>query len=156
MVEIPAEDVLESLRRDFVEREYLWTGDIDASIYDEFCVFTDPTLSFTGLERFERNMEALRPLVERFIEPDRSVDLESIELDNEEGCVYAEWRMRGRIKVPWKPVIDVRGKTRYKLDPDNAGGRIVSYDEEWMVPARVALMQLITPGPKKVDDEKKE
>ena len=144
---IDQEDVLESIRADFVERCYLWTGDIETKMYDEDCVFTDPTLQFRGLERFERNMQALRPIVKRFVESDRFVDLEKITLDAENASVYAEWRMCGKLKLPWKPVIDVRGKTRYTLGTtDRAGGRIVRYDEEWRISATEALMQLITPG----------
>ena len=41
--------LLHGVREDYEVREYLWTGDIDATLYDEDCVFTDPTLSFKGL-----------------------------------------------------------------------------------------------------------
>ena len=144
-------EVMEAIRSDFVDRCYLWTGDIETEIYDEECVFTDPTLQFRGLGRFERNMEALRPIVKRFVENDRYVELEKIyialDAEDDDAVVYAEWRMYGRLKLPWRPVIDVRGKTRYTLDTtERAGGRIVRYDEEWRITARQALMQLITPG----------
>ena len=49
-------ELLEGLRADFEENEYLWSGKITAELYDEDCVFTDPTLSFTGLATFERNL----------------------------------------------------------------------------------------------------
>jgi hypothetical protein len=28
--------------------QYLWTGDITPELYDLFCTFTDPTLSFVA------------------------------------------------------------------------------------------------------------
>lgn len=76
--------VLAGLRADFEEHEYLWSGRITAELYDEDCVFTDPTLSFGGLSTFERNLANLDPWIERFVPPGaRSVDLKSIELLDE-------------------------------------------------------------------------
>ena len=73
--------VLDGLRRDFVENEYLWSGRITPELYDEDCVFTDPTLSFTGLATFERNLANLDPWIERFVPPGRrSCELKKIEL----------------------------------------------------------------------------
>ena len=54
-------ELLEGVRADYEERAYLWTGDIDASLYDADCLFTDPTLSFRGLDRFQRNIASLTP-----------------------------------------------------------------------------------------------
>ena len=59
--------ILDGLRRDFVEKEYLWSGQITAELYDEACVFTDPTLSFKGLSTFEANLENLDPWINRFV-----------------------------------------------------------------------------------------
>jgi len=36
--------------------KYIWTGDITEEMYDLFCSFTDPTLSFVGLDTFRRNL----------------------------------------------------------------------------------------------------
>ena len=69
---------------DFEENEYLWSGKITAELYDEDCVFTDPTLSFTGLATFERNLANLDPWIERFVPPGRrSCELKKIELEIE-------------------------------------------------------------------------
>ena len=44
-------------------------------------MFTDPTLSFTGLATFERNLANLDPWIERFVPPGRrSCELKKIEL----------------------------------------------------------------------------
>ena len=56
---LSSEAVLAGLRADFEEREYLWSGKITPELYDEECVFTDPTLSFSGLSVFEANLENL-------------------------------------------------------------------------------------------------
>ena len=74
-------ELLEGLRADFEENEYLWSGKITTELYDEDCVFTDPTLSFTGLATFERNLANLDPWIERFVPPGRrSCELKKIEL----------------------------------------------------------------------------
>ena len=62
-------EVLQGIREDIEEREYLWSGKITDELYDEDCVFTDPTLSFEGLSTFKRNLANLDPLLERFVPP---------------------------------------------------------------------------------------
>ena len=42
------------IAREFTEAKYLWTGDINPEMYDLYCTFTDPTLSFAGLETFQK------------------------------------------------------------------------------------------------------
>ena len=46
---------------------YLFSGKIDSEIYDEECIFTDPTLSFKGLSTFERNIKAIKPALDFFV-----------------------------------------------------------------------------------------
>ena len=82
--------MLAGLRADFEEHEYLWSGKITAELYDEDCVFTDPTLSFEGLATFERNLVNLDPWIERFVPPGaRSCELKKIELLDARGMFKA-------------------------------------------------------------------
>jgi len=82
--------MLAGLRADFEEHEYLWSGKITAELYDEDCVFTDPTLSFGGLATFERNLANLDPWIERFVPPGaRSCELKKIELLDARGMLKA-------------------------------------------------------------------
>ena len=53
--------LVRDISREFTEAKYLWTGDITPEMYDLFCTFTDPTLSFVGLETFERNLKIFSP-----------------------------------------------------------------------------------------------
>jgi len=125
---LDAGDVLAGLRTDFEENEYLWSGRITAELYDEDCTFTDPTLSFAGLSTFERNLANLDPWIERFVPPTaRSVELKSLRLVDDGAAVEAEWRMLGDLALPWRPRLDLGGRTRYTLGGE--GGRISSYDE---------------------------
>ncbi|KAH8049642.1 DUF2358-containing protein [Aureococcus anophagefferens] len=67
--------VKEGLAVDF-GNEYLWSGKITPELYDEDCVFTDPTLSFAGLRTFEANLANLDFWIESLVpEGRRRVDL---------------------------------------------------------------------------------
>ncbi len=112
--------------------------------YSSDCVFTDPTLSFEGLATFERNVAALRPLLLALVE-DPVVELYSCELREPQAEVVASWRMIGDIRLPWKPVIDLCGQTRFEYDGDK-GNRVVAYTETWEISGAEALRQIVTPN----------
>ena len=136
--------ILDGLRRDFVEKEYLWSGQITAELYDEACVFTDPTLSFKGLSTFEANLENLDPWINRFVPAaNRRVELYSLRLTDDGEAIEASWRMLGDLALPWKPRLDLKGRTRYTLG--GQGGRIRAYDEAWAITPSEALLQLVKP-----------
>lgn len=50
------------------------------------------------------------------------------------------------VALPWRPRIDLTGRTTFTYDPDRSY-RIVRYQEEWDIPASQALLQLLKPGP---------
>ena len=136
------------LEADFVERGYLWSGQITPGLYDDGCVFTDPTLSFSGLDTFQTNIRNLEPLLDRFVPPaGRGVELYSCVLDADASAVVAEWRMRGDLALPWRPAIDLRGRTRFGYRAQPGGGvGVARYDESWEISALDALLQLLTPN----------
>jgi len=138
-------EVLQGIRGDF-ERGYLFSGLVDGELYAEEATFTDPTLSFEGFSTFEKNIKAIRPLIERFV-GDNLVVLYDSSLDESSNQVKASWRMKGAINLPWKPVINLTGQTAYRVDASK-GGRIVAYDETWNLPALEALLQLLVPAAK--------
>ena len=137
--------VKEGLAVDF-GNEYLWSGKITPELYDEDCVFTDPTLSFAGLRTFEANLANLDFWIESLVpESRRRVDLFDLALvPGPTDRVRAKWRMLGALRLPWGPVLDLNGTTTYTLGGD--GGRISSYDETWEMTAGDALGQLLRPG----------
>jgi hypothetical protein len=162
------EELLERIRCDYTVKNYLWTGDIDLPAFDTNCQFTDPTLSFTGTDQFVRNLQNLRPIVDAVIQDpdDCRSDLLNIQLTPE--YVQTRWNMVGELSaLPWKPKIDVIGRTKFwyrqsavsdedtttTMEPTTAnaansskGYRVFFYDEEWEIPAAKALLQLITPA----------
>lgn len=156
------EELLERIRADYQERNYLWTGDLDLGCFDERCVFTDPTISFVGTDKFTENTQNLVPIVEAFAEDYRS-DLLSISLgskasDNDGGddeCyVETRWNMVGSLTASpwlfWKPKIDVIGRTRFwfrnETGGKGSGYRVYFYDESWEMAAWKALLQIVTPA----------
>jgi hypothetical protein len=143
------DDVYEGLTNDYVNG-YLFSGSIDTEIYAESCLFTDPTLSFRGLTRFENNIKAIKPLIKTFID-DSLVVLYDLKYDNNDEktstSIKGRWRMSGGLKLPWSPRIELTGQTRYTIDPSD--NRIVDYYETWNLPASTALMQLLQPSTRK-------
>ena len=131
----------EGIRQDFKEG-YLFSGKIQSELYDEECVFTDPTLSFKGLETFEKNINSVETFLEKFLGANICV-LYSVEKDKNDGSVKTRWRMIGDLKLPWRPRLDLLGQTTFT--PGGTEGRIVSYFETWDEPAGNALLQILRP-----------
>lgn len=136
-------DLRSGIRNDF-ESGYLFSGKIDPNLYDYDCEFTDPTLTFKGLTTFQKNIQAIQPLIKRFIGANL-VTLYSLEQSTtQEKQIVAKWRMEGNIELlPWRPVIDVQGVTAYSYGDS---GRIKSYFEEWTVEPAKALLGLFKPA----------
>ena len=138
------------IRDDYTINNYLWTGNIDLAAFEKDCRFTDPTLSFVGTDTFVSNVQNLRPIVDSLIEPGgvcRS-DLLDITLNEKENYVQSRWNMVGELNVlPWKPKIDVIGRTKFWYrGGEEDGYRVYFYEECWEIPAAQALLQLVTPA----------
>ena len=142
-VDLTPSEVFDGVVGDF-RNGYLFSGKIDSEIYDEECIFTDPTLSFKGLSTFERNIKAIKPALDFFV-GDSMVVLYDCKIDLEMKEIKALWRMSGAIKLPWKPRIELTGNTVLSYDTEK-GGRIVDYYERWDLPATTALLQLLQPS----------
>lgn len=143
---ISPQDVFEGVQGDFTDRCYLWTGEVSTEIYAEHCTFTDPTLSFQGLQTFQRNLASLKPVLDRILSF-KAVDLLDCQLLEDEQAVVARWRMTGQFRFPWTPVLDLTGRTRFSYDPA-IGNLVVQYHETWDVSASDALLQLLKPHAK--------
>mmetsp|Transcript_25796 Transcript_25796/g.56573 ORF Transcript_25796/g.56573 Transcript_25796/m.56573 type:complete len:321 (-) Transcript_25796:543-1505(-) len=167
-----SEELLDRIRKDYGERNYLWTGNLDLECFCKDCVFTDPTISFVGIDKFTENTQNLVPIVEAFAEDYRS-DLLSISLgsgsssgSNQNDCdeffVESRWNMVGSLTASpwlfWKPKIDVIGRTKFWFRKEAPGEdddshssddgvfKVYFYDESWEIPAWKALLQIVTPA----------
>lgn len=54
--------VMARIRADYANA-YFVTGVIDGSVYEEDCLFVDPTISFSGLDLWRRNLQLLVPFL---------------------------------------------------------------------------------------------
>lgn len=143
-------ELMTRIRDDYTVGNYLWTGDLDLASFEKDCRFTDPTLSFVGTDKFVSNVSNLRVIVDKLIlEPDdcRS-DLLDIFVNQKEQYVQSRWNMVGKLNaLPWKPMIDVIGRTKFWYrEVEDGGYRVYFYDECWELPAAQALLQLVTPA----------
>jgi hypothetical protein len=59
----------------------------------------------------------------------------------------ARWFLRTTLKLPWRPLISVRGSTDYTLDLQQSN-RVVDHVESWEIGGTEALLQLFRPGPR--------
>ncbi len=146
------EELLRRIRKEYVENNYLWTGNLDTSCFTSNCTFTDPTLSFVGVDNYKRNVGNLVPIVNYLLGEknfSRS-DLLDITLNVDDNYIQTRWNMVGELnKLFWKPKIDVIGRTKFwyqraEVYAEEAVYQVYFYDEQWEIPAGLALLQLVT------------
>ncbi|KAG2491666.1 hypothetical protein HYH03_010035 [Edaphochlamys debaryana] len=139
--------LLRRLEGDY-RKAYFVTGVLDDSIYDPDCYFADPTIAFSGVALWKRNLALLTP----FLEAPR-VALRGMRRlgRDEEGAevVRAEWRLTTGLKLPWRPLVDIEGATEYTLNQES--NRIVRHVEFWAVSGTEAVLQIFRPGPRRED-----
>ncbi|KAL9341691.1 hypothetical protein Peur_065016 [Populus x canadensis] len=133
------DDVIMILKSDY-ENAYFVTGVFTSAIYDEDCVFEDPTIKFQGTKLYSRNLKLLVPFFDC-----PSIGLQDIEkgVNSETYFVLARWKLRTYLKFPWRPLISIDGSTVYELDNKL---KIVRHAESWNVSALEAIGQIFTPS----------
>ncbi|KAK6143224.1 hypothetical protein DH2020_023572 [Rehmannia glutinosa] len=127
-------DVLSIIKSDY-EKAYFVTGVFTSAIYTEDCTFEDPTIKFQGRELYARNLRLLLPF---FDNP--SIHLKEIEKENQAWFPIASWRLRTYLKLPWKPLISIDGRTIYDLDEEF---RVVRHAESWNISALGAIVRYL-------------
>ena len=164
------QELLTRISNDYRVNNYLWTGNLDISCFTCNCTFTDPTLSFVGVAKYAENVRNLIPIVNYLLGDDddeehqsssRS-DLLSITINDTDKYIETRWNMVGNLtKLFWKPRIDVIGRTKFwyqqipkqsreKIKGDDSSTeeesiyQVYFFDEQWEIPAGLALLQLVT------------
>ncbi|CAL5229294.1 g12592 [Coccomyxa viridis] len=139
--------IMDRIRTDYEEHAYFVTGDIWEGIYADDCFFGDPTVSFTGLQKWRKNLQLLVPfLIDPGIELFSLSELDALASSNNSAQkLKADWRLTAYLKLPWKPFIDINGSTEYTLDPMNQ--QVVRHIESWSVSGTEAILQILKPSP---------
>ncbi|KAG6484299.1 hypothetical protein ZIOFF_061101 [Zingiber officinale] len=167
------DDVVRILREDY-DRAYFLTGDFTTDIYADDCLFEDPTISFRGRNQYSQNLDLLVPFFDcpslklEKIEKGRKVEMDFIittwHLSDKSSSLYLTLHqtasrlkvtnvtctltVRTYLKLPWKPLIAIKGTTTYDLSKDF---KIMRHAESWNVPALEAVGQIFKLGSAEVD-----
>ena len=132
------EETLKAIKNDFMNRYYV-TGRLSLDHYHPRCFFDspDPDMPVRSPEVFA---SALKGLFDR-----RSSSLELLEEPRLVGNdIVAEWRLAGRLGLPWKPSIKpFVGRTTFTLDDH---GLVTRHVEEWSLPAWDAFLAALVPS----------
>uniref|UniRef100_A0A0A9HWK4 Uncharacterized protein n=1 Tax=Arundo donax TaxID=35708 RepID=A0A0A9HWK4_ARUDO len=75
-----------------------------------------------------------------------SLELENIEKGSrvETKFVKATWKLRTYLRLPWRPLIAIRGNTTYDLNEDY---KVIMHSESWDVSALEAIGQIFVSAP---------
>ena len=148
-----AEELLDRIKADYTENNYLWTGKLDTSAFTQNCKFTDPTISFEGIDKYVQNVGNLVPVVKFLLGKKQYSRSELLEISSnmKEGYIETRWNMIGELDaLPWRPKVDVIGRTKFWYQTNQQGEKekvqVYFYDEKWEIPAGLALLQFITPA----------
>ena len=147
------EELFDRIKADYTKNNYLWTGKLDTSSFSQNCKFTDPTISFEGIDKYVQNVGNLVPVVEFLLGEQRYSESKLLEISSniQDGYIETRWNMIGELNaLPWKPKVDVIGRTKFWYHTNRIGDaekvQVYFYDEQWEIPAGLALLQFITPA----------
>ena len=146
-------------QKDYTQRAYFVTGKLDAALYDPDCTFEDPTIAFSGVALWRRNLALLTPFL---VAP--RVRLLSLAAEQQEpepesggggggGTVRARWTLTCGLRLPWRPLVDLEGETDYHLgggEGEEERLMIVRHTERWSITGAQALIQIVTPAAARV------
>ncbi|KAL6639517.1 hypothetical protein ACP70R_023247 [Stipagrostis hirtigluma subsp. patula] len=91
--------------------------------------------------RYAQNLDLLVPF---FDSP--SLELENIEKGSrvETKYIKATWTLRTYLRLPWRPLIAIRGNTTYDLNEDY---KVIRHSERWDASALEAITQIFVSAP---------
>ena len=128
--------------REEYENIFWATGNMDLSLWEDNCTFSDPFSSFGGKGsslRFKKNADNLG----KFLLSPR-LRITSFTSDEASKEVIIGWTFRANLKLPWNPVLAAAGETSHKLSTST--GRIEEYSERWKTDVWEVVKRLFVPG----------
>ena len=134
------EEALQSLRDEY-ERAYFLSGEIDMSLFEEDCLFSDPFAGFRGKERFKNNLENLGLFISK-----SQAKLLKLEVTQRDPLIITSRVMvKLQLNLPWKPVLAWPWSVEYVFSDR---GLIAEHNEGWEVSAREGVAQVFRMPPK--------
>lgn len=128
---------VDALADAFERRQYYVTGDLPEGLFDDQCVFIDPTTRVVGAKKYANVVAKL------FDGAHSRADLLSIAPGVEPSTVELKWRLEGQLALPGNPPIKAyTGSTLYRLDP---AGKVREQVESWDVSAFDAFASSFLP-----------
>lgn len=135
---ITRESAIAAIKADY-DVNYFVSGAGDMAAYDPQCRFADPFASFTGAERFKRNVGNLGGML-------RDIKLDITDWKEDETAVTTKWKFSAILDLPWKPRLAAAGGTVHRFDPGT--GRVVEHIESWDVDPGQVVRSLLKPSAK--------
>jgi hypothetical protein len=130
--------VLELLKEDY-DTNYFVSGLGDLAAYDPECEFSDPFVSFKGVDRFKQNVGNLGGLM-------RNIDLKITQWEEGNDELTTSWRFSCILDLPWRPKLAAAGGTTHVFDTTT--GKVVKHIERWDIEPGKVVKQLFVPASK--------
>jgi Uncharacterized conserved protein (DUF2358) len=130
-------NVIRSDWREDTNKGYYLTGRLTTAVYRDDVVFDgpDPDMPVRGLRKY---LNAASQLFDQ--QHSRS---ELLSLDVVDRVIVARWRMKGVLRLPWRPAVpEWTGTTTYFTDDD---GLIYRHEETWDKSVLQAFLQTLCP-----------
>jgi len=141
----PPSSLDETIQRisDDNDRSYFLSGIIDDQIYDKDCVFADPFVSFSGRDRFVKNLENLGSFITKY---DARVIKKNSPVVYKESIPVVETKIMVKLelRLPWKPVLAWPWGVTYEIDPKTF--LITRHEEAWSIEPLEGVKMIFRPG----------
>jgi len=129
---------IQLLREDY-DSSYFVSGVGELAAYDPQCEFSDPFVSFKGVDRFKQNVSNLGGMME-------NIDLKITRWEENEDDVTTSWRLSCVLDLPWRPKLAAAGGTTHVLDANT--GKVIKHIERWDIEPGKVVKQLLVPASK--------
>ena len=93
------------------ERCYFLSGTVDELIYSESCIFSDPFVSFTGRDRFVKNLANLGAFITDY-------SAKPLDYSVNDNIVVTKFMVKLQLNLPWKPVLAWPWGVLCEIDPE--------------------------------------
>jgi len=140
----PPSSLDETIKRisDDNDRSYFLSGIIDDQIYDKDCVFADPFVSFSGRDRFVKNLENLGSFITKY--DARVIKNSPVVYKKSIPVVVTQIMVKLELRLPWRPVLAWPWGVTYEIDPNTF--LITRHEEAWSIDPLEGVKMIFRPG----------